>query len=220
MMFVAHDAPEYGHIFACDLLDAKRGIARRCGCTLEEFEAVFSELCEAGVPGIKDGIVYSRRMVRDASLRDVRAKAGRKGGKQSAKQKASKAQAKCQAKPKQNTEDEDDKEDEIEDGFNTCWKAVSRKEGRGAAEIAYGKAVARVAGQGIEDPAGFLLDRMTQFAKSPRGRAGKHCPHPATWLNQGRYDDDPAVWQLAGNDRDPRGIVDAAAEYLGGFNGE
>src|SRR3972149_10618876 len=147
MMFVAHDSENYGQMFACDLLDSKIGIARRCGCNVEEFDALFSELKSAGVPGLRDGLVYSRRMVRDASLRQQRAKAGRKGGKQSAKRKASKAQANWQAKVDQNTEDEDDKGNETEDVFETFWKEVSRKEGKGAAEDAYSKAAPRIAGR-------------------------------------------------------------------------
>lgn len=115
MMFVAHDAPKYGHIFASHLLHEKRAIARRCGCTDEEFDTLFSELKAAGVPGFEGDIVISRRMVRDASLRDVRAKAGRKGGKQNGKQKRSKTKA----KPKQNPEDEIEDEDEDEDEIDT-----------------------------------------------------------------------------------------------------
>jgi hypothetical protein len=115
MMFVAHDAPKYGHIFATDLLEAKASIARRCGATVTEFESLFSELLAAGVPGIEDGFVVSRRMVRDAKLREIRAKAGRKGGKQTAKQSSSKRPSKRQANTQQNTEVEDEVETDIED---------------------------------------------------------------------------------------------------------
>lgn len=45
------------------------------------------------------------------------------------------------------------------------------------------------------DAATWLLGRVTAFARSPAGRAGKFTPHPATWFNQGRYDDDDAAWQ-------------------------
>jgi hypothetical protein len=43
----------------------------------------------------------------------------------------------------------------------------------------------------------FLACRMTQFAKSDKA-AGEFCPHPTTWLNQGRYDDDQATWGTHG----------------------
>lgn len=222
MMFFAHDSPKYGQMFARDLLGSKMRIARHCGATIEEFDALFSELLEAGVPEIEGEIVFSRRMVRDASLRAVRAKAGSKGGKQTAKQKSSKRSSKRGIKTQANTEDEDENEDDIENGFEEFWKVVPRKEGKGAAETAYAKAAARIAGRsgpGGDDPDAFLLERMKAFAQTPRGRAGKHCPHPATWLNQARYDDDPAAWQLGGPENDHRGVKSAAAEYLGFSDG-
>lgn len=39
----------------------------------------------------------------------------------------------------------------------------------------------------------LLLEAAAAFAASDKGR-GEFCPHPATWLNQGRYDDDRATW--------------------------
>ena len=38
-----------------------------------------------------------------------------------------------------------------------------------------------------------MMERVKKFAQSKKGR-GEFCPHPATWFNQGRYDDDPAEW--------------------------
>lgn len=115
LLFIAHDADRYGFMFAKDLLDANSAVARRCGCTIEEFNSLLAELFAAGVPGIQDGFVVSRRMIRDAKLRDVRAKAGRKGGKQTAKQTRGKSQANAAAKSQQNAEDEIEIEDDIED---------------------------------------------------------------------------------------------------------
>lgn len=118
LLIVAHDSEKYGYLqqggfcldFAC--------LARRCGCDLEQFTELLSELRSAGVFGTtEDGIIYSRRMARDASLREIRSKAGRKGGKQTAKQKSSKRQANTQAKPKQNPEYEDEYEDLLRDSI-------------------------------------------------------------------------------------------------------
>ena len=38
-----------------------------------------------------------------------------------------------------------------------------------------------------------MMERVKKFAISKKGR-GEFCPHPSTWFNQGRYDDDPAEW--------------------------
>lgn len=46
-----------------------------------------------------------------------------------------------------------------------------------------------------EGAAKWLLERTQAFAASPAGKAGQYCPHPATWFNGGRFDDDPTEWQ-------------------------
>lgn len=85
--------------------------------------------------------------------------------------------------------------------FDVFWEAVHAKTGKQAAKKAYDHAVKRLRMEKPEtDPHGFLLDRMTAFAASPRAHPADHTPiHPATWLNQGRYDDDPATWQVVLN---------------------
>jgi hypothetical protein len=93
--------------------------------------------------------------------------------------------------------------------FDEWWKTVHHKTGREAARKAYDKAVARVRMfDESRDPHEFLLERMQLFAASPAAHPTDITPiHPATWLNQGRYDDDPATWQRMGNRNhsDPRG---------------
>lgn len=111
--------------------------------------------------------------------------------------------------------------------FDEFWALVPNKVGKRTAEKAYKLAVSVIslrpveAGPGADDPHGFLLERMRAFAASPVGRGDpQYIPHPATWLNAGRYDDDPRIWQAAGK-RDPRGTISAAQQYLGGLkNGQ
>lgn len=84
--------------------------------------------------------------------------------------------------------------------FDAWWRACPRKVGRKEAARAYANAVLAIRGRpptegpGGDDPHAFLLERINAFAISPKGR-GEFCPHPSTWLNQGRYDDDPQAWQ-------------------------
>lgn len=79
--------------------------------------------------------------------------------------------------------------------FDAWWEVVHQKTGRGAAEPAYEKAVKRLRDAGRTDPHEYLLDRMLAFARSPNAKPPDRTPiHPATWLNQARYDDDPATW--------------------------
>ena len=61
----------------------------------------------------------------------------------------------------------------------------------------------------------YLADRMTAFAASPDARPTDREPiHPTTWLNQGRYDDDPETWQRQSGSSDPRGTAAAVNNYL------
>jgi hypothetical protein len=49
------------------------------------------------------------------------------------------------------------------------------------------------------DAAAWLLGRVLAFAKSPAGNRGEYTPHPSTWFNQGRYDDDDSEWNRGGD---------------------
>lgn len=87
--------------------------------------------------------------------------------------------------------------------FDAWWSIVPNRVGKQDASKAYDRAVAAIAGRkpsvgpGGDDPQGFLLERMEAFAASPKAKS-EFCPHPATWLNQGRYDDDPETWSRNG----------------------
>lgn len=81
MMFIMHTAEEYG----CLVLDGQPMpedmIARRCGAALDEYRNLLAELLRTRVPGMReDGVIFSRRMVRDAEKRLKCAEAGKKGG--------------------------------------------------------------------------------------------------------------------------------------------
>lgn len=70
MMFIAHNSDRYGYL----ALDGKplspEAIARRCGCSLEQYLPLLDELDGASIPSrTKAGVIFSRRMVRDAETR-------------------------------------------------------------------------------------------------------------------------------------------------------
>jgi hypothetical protein len=47
-------------------------------------------------------------------------------------------------------------------------------------------------------PSDFLRERTLAFSGSVRGADMQFVPYPATWFNEGRYDDDPSTWKLIG----------------------
>jgi hypothetical protein len=43
----------------------------------------------------------------------------------------------------------------------------------------------------------FLYSQVLKFTNSPAGQRGRYTPHCATWMNDGRYFDDPIEWHRA-----------------------
>lgn len=90
------------------------------------------------------------------------------------------------------------------DGFDRWYQAYPRRIAREKASAAYGRAVLSIqAARCCTGPVAeaWLLERTKAYAASPAGKASdqpgdlRYVPHPASWLNAGRYADDPAEWQ-------------------------
>lgn len=156
--------------------------------------ALLAELCKKGVARRRDDrSIFCQRMVKDENLRQVRAVAGSEGG----KQKRSKPPSKTQAKAKQIPEDEEEESSppvvreaqgtqraDCALDFSAWWAAYPHKVGKKAAEKAYETARKSVSAK-------VLLDGVRAYIRTkPADRAW--C-NPATWLNQGRWEDQPAT---------------------------
>lgn len=72
------------------------------------------------------------------------------------------------------------------DGFDAFWKDYPRKVGKEAAKKAFGRALKQTDLNTIME--GVVSLRMEVAGKDP-----KFTPHAATWLNAGRWDDEPAA---------------------------
>lgn len=110
-----------------------------------------------------------------------------------------------QAEPKPPASDREDREDRIEKrggnkGELAIYRAYPRQIGRQAALKAIRASLDRITAEARTlglDPAAWLLARVEEFAAcTARWPAAdrKFIPHPASWFNAGRYDDDPAEW--------------------------
>lgn len=105
-----------------------------------------------------------------------------------------------------------------ERAFQAFWDAVPRKVGKQVAWRAFVKARRRVGKDREIDESKsrhVLVDAMKEFAESPKAR-GDYCPNPATWLTQGRYDDDRKMWE----ERSPGISVEDDLGGEGVFNAE
>ena len=83
------------------------------------------------------------------------------------------------------------------------YQAYPRQVGKLKAHTAIRKALARVEtpASGNGESVFFLLEKTRKYAASDvgQGKCFNAPPYPATWFNQGRYDDDPKEWQCGTN---------------------
>lgn len=176
MMFIMHESERYGYLCKDGLPAHPGSIARRCGCTPELYESLLAELFQAGVPSkTESGIIYSRRMIKDAELRETRRKAGLLGGRPPSKK------SKRKAKQKQNTENEDEKTLLL---FEGVWGRYPRKLGRDAALKSFRSALK---GGATTEQFGAALDRYIADLREKR-TGEEYILHGSTWFN-GRWKD-------------------------------
>jgi hypothetical protein len=69
----------------------------------------------------------------------------------------------------------------------SIYEAYPRKVGKPAALKAITRAVSKF---GLE----LVLERTKAFSEARKGQDIQFTPHPATWFNQERFNDDPATW--------------------------
>lgn len=82
--------------------------------------------------------------------------------------------------------------------FDSFWNAYPRKVGKQAAWKAWVKAVKTA------DPP-VLIEAAQRYAASRRGEDPKYTAHPTTWLNQGRWEDEPT--STPDGDLDPDAVL-------------
>ena len=107
----------------------------------------------------------------------------------------------------------------VQERFDEFWTAYPKKVGKKAAQAAFEKL----------KPSTELLEKMLSTlewqAKSEQWQhnSGQYIPNPATWLNQGRWDDQPDIQQVS--KKQPSFDLDAyerdsMAKFAGGGNVE
>jgi len=104
MLCLMHESPRRGYLqHANGKPVTAEQLARMTGCSTDEVSRLLQELDDAGVFSCTEhGVIYSRRMVRDEQIRQVRREAGRLGAESRLlKQNSSKTSANTQAKRKQ-----------------------------------------------------------------------------------------------------------------------
>ena len=75
------------------------------------------------------------------------------------------------------------------------YAAYPKKVGKAAAV----KSIEKALKSGVSSEQ--LLSATEQFARAVQGADMQYVPNPATWYNQARWEDDPALWATIGRDR-------------------
>lgn len=177
------------------------GTWQKRGTSESRAELLMAGLAEERLDGavlMHDYTDHQRTADEVRELREKRREAGSKGGKAKANALASakaNALADALANGKQNSAidiDIDISKNSLAqpDGFAEFWMAYPRRIGKGQATKAWATAMKRGA-----DPRNVVAAAAV-FARSCAGKDPKFIPHPTTWLNGERYDDEPEAGQV------------------------
>lgn len=201
LVCIAHESDEYGVLSIAGKAMTVQQIARAVGESPAVVQKLLAELEDSGVFSRNEqGCILSRRMVRDEHIRNVRADAGRLGGnpnllkqkdKQSAKQtdNQSPTPSSSSSSSSSETPPKPPKGADVHGfppGFDAFWAVYPKKVGKDAAAKAFAKRKPDAALVAV------MVEAVKRQAASPQWAkdGGQFIPNPATWLNQGRWQDE------------------------------
>ena len=215
MMCIMHAAEPYGSLLVNGKRIDKKQLAGLAGISEKECVFLLLELETNGVfSRDEDGTIYSRRMRRDHAKAVKDKENGRGGGNPTLKagvnppdnptvnggDKAQKPEARDQRLDKKDT-----REDALLPAFEAFWKIWPNKVGKPAALKSYRSAIARGA-----TPEEITAGVWAYIRDKPPDRSWLN---PATFLNQNRWEDQPAQVQH-GRTQETRQSLPEAARRL------
>ncbi len=214
LMCVLHKQDEYGTILLkqkdkqneSTTLNFAVKLSKHLPFSTEVIDSALQELLRENVLRLDDDKLYQKRMVKDGELSQTRADAGRKGGKAKAKNANSIAMNFAKAKNIANTENEIEIENEYENDINIKRDIKKKKEYIGELFLKFwneyprkvAKAKALKAWESLK-PTDELFEKIMQALRTQKQSEqwskdkGQFIPHPTTWLNQRRWEDETEV---------------------------
>ncbi len=199
IMAANHERPGY-----LQIAGAKPNIKELATVTrghLSPAKKALAELIRRGVCSqASDGVIYSRRMVRDAARTARNRENGDKGGNPSLKSDnrdrdesrlteippgSDKPQSHKPDPEPEARQDQPPRDERATDGqFGTFWESYPKREGKASAQKAWRKVLAAEVGP--------ILVAVDWQARQPNWQkdGGQYIPLPATWLNGRRWDDE------------------------------
>ena len=191
LMCIAHESDAYGHLSINGKAMSAPQLARMVGESQPAISKLLAELSDAGVfSRTEQGVIYSRRMVKDEHIRNVRSEAGRLGGnpdllgqkvKQNKKQIPTPSSS-SSSSSSDNTPKAPKGADRFPE-FWTAWPSSDRKAAKGKCEAAWAKA-------GADAVADLVLAHVARMAASQDWTkdGGAYIPAPLVYLNSRRWE--------------------------------
>ena len=214
MLCLMYESPTRGFL---SLMDGKPvtavQLARMVGGTLKEIESLLSEMRGCGTFSVTDdGVMFSRRMVADEELRELKSKAGKASARarQSANTIATESQQNANTSP---TPLEDETEHELV-LHNSSSNYLEHREARMQNDAGVELVVAAIPKNRLRNPAKtrvaikhaldratvdrgtaaqLLAERIAAYYQSSEGQ-GEYFKDPHNWLDQDCHLADPSSW--------------------------
>lgn len=195
LLAIMHECEPYGYLLLAERSPSHREIARLVGTShVKQVHESLGELISNKVCGVTDdGVIFSRRMVRDKKTRDKGRENGSLGGNPKLKRNATETpETQQRVNPESETEREKESEKDsslrsprarevdVDGEFDqTFWPAYARKDDKGHAIKAFRAARRKVS---LE----VIMDGLAAYHFNEERRLQ---PLPATWLNGERWAD-------------------------------
>ncbi len=187
MLCLMHEAAPRGSLLVNGAPVTDRQLAALAGSTPREVTACLSELEEAGVFSRDSGVIFSRRMRRDTEKAERDKANGKGGGNPRLKGEDNggvNPRDKAQ-EPEARSQKEETRGERADPDFEQFWAAYPHKVGKPAARRAWPKALKSAGSTAV------ILDGLSAYQRSkPTDRPWLN---PATFLNQERWNDRPAL---------------------------
>lgn len=196
MMLLMFESAERGKlVFGSGTPMPEDAVARSLGLDRQRYVQILRKLLDYGVASKdeKTGIVFCRRMVRDAELSKKRAECGKLGGNPNLlNQNSSKREAKSNQNGKQNStpsssssislkKEKIKKEKNLEDAAERIWQAYPKKDGK----LEGIKAILKRLHEGLSED--YLLARVKAYCVCCKGKDKSYVKNAQGWFNQARY---------------------------------
>ena len=183
LMCLMHQAKPYGYLLVNGSYPLNKTVARLLRLHSKTYDKTLIELISSGVLSTNEkGVIYCGRMVKDEQIREVRREAGKLGGNPLLKQKV-KQTAKQKTTPSSSSSSSPSPSNKKT--FEAFWETYPKRVGKEAAFKAWKT-------HKCNEITAIIIKSVKAHINSKPWKKdeGEFIPHPTTFLNQHRWDDE------------------------------